>query len=69
LRILAGGDRPSTAIEPKPRATGRTLDEIVADHRDYPHHEAFFVVSPTFEVTAYRTLWFGPQYDSVLLQP
>ena len=26
--------------------------------------EAFFVVSPTFEVTAYRTLWFGLQYDS-----
>jgi len=22
------------------------------------------VVSPTFEVTAYRTLWFGLQYDS-----
>jgi len=42
----------------------RTLDEIVADHLDYLHHEAFFVVSTTFEVTAYRTLWFGLQYDS-----
>jgi len=29
----------------------------------------FFVVSATVEVTAYRTLWFGLQYDSVLLQP
>jgi len=41
---LAGEDRPSTVVEPKPRATGLTLDEIVADHLDYLHHEAFFVV-------------------------
>ena len=61
---LAGEDRPSTVVEPKPRATGLTLDEIVAEHLDYLHHEAFFVVSSTFEVTAYRTLWFGLQYDS-----
>jgi len=52
---LADEDRPSTVVEPKPRATGLTLDEIVADHLDYLHHEAFFVVSTTFEVTAYRT--------------
>jgi hypothetical protein len=32
---LAGEDRPSTVVEPKPRATGLTLDEIVADHLDY----------------------------------
>ena len=51
-------------VEPKPRATGLTLDEIVADHLDYLHHEAFFVVSTAFEVTAYRTLWFGLQDDS-----
>jgi len=61
---LADEDRPSTVVEPKPRATGLTLDEIVADHLDYLHHEAFYVVSTTFEVTAYRTLWFGLQYDS-----
>ena len=61
---LAGEDRPSTVVEPKPRATGLTLEEIIADHLGYLHHEAFFVVSTTFEVTAYRTLWFGLQYDS-----
>jgi hypothetical protein len=61
---LADEDRPSKVVEPKPRATGLTLDEIVADHLDYLHHEAFFVVSTTFEVTVYRTLWFGLQYDS-----
>jgi hypothetical protein len=53
---LAGEDRPSTVVEPKPRATDLTLEEIIADHLDYLHHEAFYVVSPTFEVTAYRTL-------------
>ena len=64
LRILAGEDQPSTVVKPKSRATGLTLDEMVADYLDYLHHEAFFVVSPTFEVTAYRTLWFGLQYES-----
>ena len=64
LPILAGEDQPSTVVEPKPRTSGLTFDEIVADHLDYLHHEAFFVVSTAFEVTAYRTLWFGLQYDS-----
>nr|WP_254544813.1 DUF6735 family protein [Halomarina sp. BND7] len=40
----------------------------MADHLDYLHHEAFFVVSSTFEVTAYRTLWFGLQYDSGMIE-
>ena len=61
---LVDEDRPSTVVEPKPRATGLTLEEIIADHLDYLHHEAFYVVSATFEVTAYRTLWLGLQYDS-----
>jgi len=61
---MASRQTPSTVVEPKPRATGLTLEEIIADHLDYLHHEAFYVVSTTFEVTAYRTLWFGLQYDS-----
>ena len=65
---LAGEDRPSTVVEPKPRATGLTLKEIIADHLDYLHHEAFYVVTPTFEVIAYRTLWFGLQYDSEMVE-
>ena len=40
---LAGEDRPSTVVEPKPRATGLTLDEIVADHLDYLHLGGPFV--------------------------
>ena len=65
---LAGEDQPSMVVEPKPRATGLTLDEIVADYLDYLHHEAFFVVSTAFEVTAYRTLWFGLQHDSETIE-
>ena len=57
---LVGEDRPSTVVEPKPRATGLTLVEIVAA-LDYLHHEAFLMVSTTFEVTAYWTMWFGLQ--------
>lgn len=64
----AGEDRPSTVVEPNPRATDLSLDEIVADHLDSLHHEAFFVVSTTFEVTAYRMLWFGLQYDSEIVE-
>lgn len=60
---LAETDQPPTLVEPSPLAIGCTLDEIIAEHLDYLHHEAFFVVTPAFEVTAYRTLWFGLQYD------
>ena len=65
---LADEGRPSTVVEPKPRATGLSLDEIVANYLDYLHHEAFYEVSTTFEVTAYRTLWFGLQYDSETIE-
>jgi hypothetical protein len=41
---LAGEDRPSTVVEPKPRATELTLVEIIGDHPDYLHHEAIFVL-------------------------
>ena len=61
--VCADEDRPSTVVEPKPHATGLTLDEIVADHLDYLHHRALSMVSSAFGVTAYRTLWFGLQYD------
>jgi len=32
---------PSTAVEPKHRATGLTLKEIIAGHLDYLRPEAF----------------------------
>ncbi|WP_255152198.1 DUF6735 family protein [Halorarius halobius] len=53
-----------TDVEPIPRETGVTLTEILTAHLDYLHHEAFYVVDRELEVTAYRTLWFGLQYDA-----
>jgi len=51
-------------VEPIPQATGLTLADAISDHLDYLLHEAFYVVDREFEVTAYRTLWFGLQYES-----
>lgn len=45
-------------------ADGVTFDEIIANYLESLHHEAFYIVSPAFEVIAYRTLWVGLQYDS-----
>lgn len=47
---------PSTIVKLKHRATGVAHDEIIADRPDSLPHETFFVVSPTFEVAACRTL-------------
>lgn len=60
---LADDQRPSTLVNPQPIATGLTLSEIITEQLDYLHHEAFFRVSTEMEVTAYRTFWFGLQYD------
>lgn len=60
---LTDGQRPSTLVDPEPIATGLTLTEIITEQLDYLHHEAFFRVSMEMEVTAYRTFWFGLQYD------
>ena len=57
---LIDENRPSTVVEPKPRATGHTLNEIVADRLDYLHHEAFFVVSPTTSLRAANCPWRWP---------
>jgi hypothetical protein len=61
-------DHPDTLVDPRPRTTGVTFEEIITDQLDYLHHEAFYVVSTEFEVTAYRTLWFGLQYDSAVVE-
>jgi hypothetical protein len=53
-----------TDIEPLPRATGLTLETILTEHLDYLSHEAFYVVDRDCSVTAYRTLWFGLEYES-----
>ncbi len=60
-----GGEMPlTTTVDPVPRARALTLEEIITEQLDFLHHEAFYVVDTDFEVTAYRTLWFGLQYDA-----
>ncbi len=57
-------DRQSrTPVNPDPITVGVSLDEIPSEYLDYLHHEAFYVVSLDFEVTAYRTRWLGLEYD------
>lgn len=53
-----------TDVDPVPSATRITLSEALESHIDYLTHEAFYVVDRELDVTAYRTLWFGLQYDA-----
>lgn len=50
-------------VEPTPRATGLSKKAIIQNHLDFQEHEALFVVDRAFDVTAYRTLWFGLAHD------
>jgi hypothetical protein len=51
-------------VEVIPQVVGVTFDTDITDHLNYLSHEACYVVSRDFEVTAYRTHWFGLQYES-----
>ena len=53
-----------TDVDVLPQVTGVTFAEAISAHLNYLSHEAFYVVSPSFEVTAYRTHWFGLQYEA-----
>jgi len=61
--VIPDCSMPNEQIDVEPWAVGCTLEEIITEHLDYLHHEAFYVVDSDFEVTAYRTHWFGLQYD------
>lgn len=64
-RYQLGRDNDSqTDVEPIPQVVGVSLKEAITALLDYLTHEAFYVVTPEFEVTAYRTHWFGLQYNS-----
>ncbi|WP_415383009.1 DUF6735 family protein [Halosimplex sp. TS25] len=62
-RVLDAHAIPSRQIDVEPWAIGLTLDEIITEHLDYLHHEACYVADTDFRVTAYRTHWFGLQFD------
>jgi len=53
-----------TQIDHEPLALAISLESVLTEYLDYLHHEALYVVDCDFEVTAYRTHWFGLQYDS-----
>lgn len=52
-------DRPTTPVTLTPEAMGLTKEEILSEQLNYAENEAFYVVSSAFDVTAYRTHWFG----------
>lgn len=58
----------SVDVDLEPRVVGVTIDEILAEWLDYLQHEAFFVVSTDFDVTAYRTFWFGLCFESDVVE-
>ena len=54
----------SFAVDPEPVATDLALAEIVGQHLDFLHHEAFYRVSQEYETTAFHALWFGLETDA-----
>jgi len=54
-------DGVKTPVDRSPRATHLAREEILTECLSYDDQEAFYVVSSDFEVTAYRTHWFGLQ--------
>jgi len=53
-----------TDVRVEPRTVDITLDEAITEHLDYHMHEAFYMVSQEFDVTAYRTFWLGFSSDA-----
>lgn len=61
--VLDGRETPSPDVDIDPWDIQLSLEEIITEHLDYLHHEAFYLVDSDLKVTAYRTHWFGLQYD------
>lgn len=52
-----------TRVWTEPEVVGVTFDDVLDTHLNYCSHEALYVVDADLRVTAYRTHWFGLQYD------
>ncbi|MCU4927097.1 hypothetical protein OB905_14105 [Halobacteria archaeon AArc-dxtr1] len=52
-----------TAVELDPLACNVPFEDLLMAHLDFLHYEALYVVNPDFDISAYRTLWFGLEYD------
>jgi hypothetical protein len=62
--IVADADLQHARVNHEPRAVAVSFQTILEEYLDFLHHEAVYVVDVDFEVTAYRTHWFGLDYDS-----
>ena len=66
--LLEETSAPHSQVDHSPLVVGTTIETIITKHLDYLHHEAFYVVDADFEITAYRTHWFGLQYESQIIE-
>ncbi|AQL42116.1 hypothetical protein BV210_05040 [Halorientalis sp. IM1011] len=57
------GSLGTAQVDRDPLAVAVTREEICNHYLDYLHHEAFYEVPTDFDVAAYRTFWFGLEYD------
>ena len=62
-RLISESDLPHAQIDHDPLVIAIAMEDILTEYLDFLHHEAFYVIDTDFEVTAYRTHWFGLQYD------
>jgi hypothetical protein len=54
----------SFAVDSEPMATGCSLAEVIGNYLDFLHHEAFYLVEPDYETTAFHVCWFGLEADA-----
>jgi hypothetical protein len=54
-----------TDVNPEPREVAVSYDEIISKHLDYQTYEALYVVTLSFDITAYRTFWLGFSTEAV----
>jgi hypothetical protein len=71
LPACSEAEQPQTPVDPAPVAVDTTLEKIELEYLDFQTYEAFYVVSRSFDVTGYRTLWLGFEdtADSVTNSP
>lgn len=54
----------TTLVNPDPVAESVSFSTLVEEHLDFLEFDAVYVVSTEFEVTVYRTFWFGLEFVS-----
>jgi len=48
-----------TEVRLEPTAVGISIQDALANYLDFHMHEAFYIVTREFRVTAFRTFWLG----------